>query len=104
MRSVTGWPGRMASSWVSLKFAVTQISSGTNIVRSVPACANWPTRGGEVDDAPRLGRRDGRVGEVELRLVALRLRLREIRLGAARCAFSASICRCGDLQRGLRAS
>ena len=25
-------PGRMWSSWVSLKFAVTQMSSGTNIV------------------------------------------------------------------------
>ena len=35
MRIVAGWPGRIAASWVSLKFAVTQISSGTNIARAV---------------------------------------------------------------------
>ena len=43
MRIVTGWPGRMAASWVSLKFAVTQISSGTNIARLVLGWTNSPT-------------------------------------------------------------
>ena len=80
----------MASSCVSLKFAVTQISSGTNMVRLVPGCANWPTARGEVDDAPGLGRGDRRVGQVELRLVALGVGLREVRLGAACAAPSAT--------------
>ena len=39
---VTGWPGRIRSSCVSLKLATIQISSGTNIVRAVPGWANSP--------------------------------------------------------------
>ena len=82
MWSVTGWPGRIASSWVSLKFAATQMSSGTNIVRFVPGCAYSTDRGGELDDPARLGCRDSRIGKVQLRLVALRFGLRQVRHGA----------------------
>ena len=35
----TGWPGRIRSSWVSLKFAVTQTSRGTNIISAWPTAA-----------------------------------------------------------------
>jgi hypothetical protein len=38
--------------------------------------------GAEVDDAPRLGRRNRRIGQIELRLVELGFRLREARDGA----------------------
>ena len=41
-----------------------------------------PDGAGEVDDAARLVGDDGRIGEVELGLVALGLGLREVRLGA----------------------
>ena len=41
-----------------------------------------PDRGGEVDDAPRLRRRHGRIGKVKLGLVALGLHLCETRDGA----------------------
>jgi hypothetical protein len=40
-------------------------------------------RGGEIDDAPRLGCRHRRVGQVQLRLIALGLGLLETRNGAA---------------------
>ncbi len=46
---------------------------------------------------PGLVGRDDRVGEIEFSLVALSLRLREVRFIGLRCAFSASICRCAEI-------
>jgi hypothetical protein len=46
----------MRSSWISLKFAVTQTSSGTNIARFGAGLRILADRGAEVDDAARLGR------------------------------------------------
>ena len=67
--------------------------------QAVPACGELAGGGAGVDDTPRLGGRHGRVGEVELRLVALRLRLREAgRRRCLRCAFSDSICRFASLE------
>ena len=53
--------------------------------------------GGKVCDAPGLIGADNRVGEIEPRLIALRLRLFQGGLGVARWAFSVSICRSASL-------
>ena len=79
MTSVVFCPGRIWSSWVSLKFAVTQRSSGTNMVRFVPAVRILSDRPAEIDDPTRLSRGHDRVGEIEPSLIELRIRLREIR-------------------------
>lgn len=39
MAMSTGWPGRIKSSCVSLKFAFTQTSLGTNIISTWPGYA-----------------------------------------------------------------
>ena len=83
---VAGCPGRMWSSWVSLKFAVTQMSSGTNIAERGPGRHIFADRGGEVDHPARLVGDDRRVGKVQLRLVALGLGLLDVGLARSRAA------------------
>ena len=50
--------------------------------------------GAELDNTPWLVCGNNRVGEVQLRLVALSLRKPRFAAALLRCAFSASICRC----------
>ncbi len=59
--------------------------------------------GGEIDDASRLSRGHGGVGQVELGLVALRLRLREVRLGAFALRLEGFDLPLRDAHRGVRA-
>src|SRR5947209_7273032 len=68
MCNVTGSPGRIAASWVSLKLAVTQMSSGTNMVSAVPVWAYSPTPADSCTTRPGLG------------LLHLGLALRDLRL------------------------
>src|SRR6516164_275458 len=101
MLIVTGCPGRMWSSCVSLKFAQIQMSSGTNIVRFAPGCAYWPTEAPSWTTRPawsavtvvyeRLSRACSRWALACARLAT----------ALARCAFRASTCRC-QLERRLR--
>ncbi len=73
----------MRSSWVSLKLATTQIWSGTNIAEVRARLRILPDRAGEVDDAARLVGGDGRIAEVKLGLVALRVGLGELGFGGS---------------------
>ena len=55
-----------------------------------------PNRGAQVDDTPGLGRRHRRVGQIELRLVALRLGLREARNSTLTLRLPATLTRAGS--------
>ena len=78
---VTFWPGCMRASWVSLKFAVTQISSvSVTNIRVCPGSIREPSSHAALADDP-VGRRvDFRIAQVEQRLIERRLGRVDVRL------------------------